>query len=74
MQTRFQILCTDGAWRFVFCRSLNSSNPLTRSSVIPTDHRGRAYVSHGPTQPPKDLAYFTEHANGATVRTEQPIP
>ena len=74
MQTRFQILCTDGAWRYVFCRSLNGSDRLTRSAVISTENRGRAYVSHGPTQPARDLEYFTEHANGATVRTEQPIP
>jgi hypothetical protein len=72
--TRFQILCRDGVWRFVFCRSLNSTDRHTGSALIPTEARARAYLSYGDTQPEKDLAYFTEHANGAAVRTEQPIP
>ena len=72
--TRFQILCADNLWRYVFCRSLNGSNQLTRSSVIPTETRAKAYVSYGAEQPDKDLVYFTEHANGRTVRTEQPMP
>jgi hypothetical protein len=72
--TRFQILCKDGAWRYVFCRSLNSSDPLTGSQVIPTEYAHKAYKSFGADFAAKSLEYFAEHANGAQVRYEIPIP
>jgi hypothetical protein len=68
-RTRFQVLCADNVWRYVFCRSMNGGSPLTRSEIIPTETRQKAYVG---TE--KDLAYFQEHSNHAPIRAEQPIP
>ena len=72
--TRFQILCKDGAWRYVFCRSGNSTNPQTGSSIIPTDDRDKAYVAHSQAQADKDLAYFVAHGNGRIVELERVVP
>lgn len=66
--TRFQILCKDNVWRWVFCRSQNTRDLQTGSQVIATEREDGAYVSYGPTQPEKDLDYFLSHANGAQVR------
>jgi hypothetical protein len=74
MKTRFQILCKDGLWRYVFCRSGNSSDAKTGSAIITTEAPSRAYVSHGETQHARDLEYFASHANGAQVRYEIPVP
>ncbi len=72
--TSFQVLCKDGLWRWVFCRSLNGSDAKTGSAVISTESYNRAFKSYGHTQAAKDLEYFTEHANGAQVRFEIPTP
>jgi len=64
---RFLIKCTDGQMRFVFCRSLNTRDSQTASSVIATESRERAYVAYCAEQAERDLAYFTEHSRGAAV-------
>lgn len=64
---RFLITCQDGKARFVFCRSMNSRDTQTASSVIATESRERAYVAYCAEQAERDLAYFTEHSHGAAV-------
>lgn len=66
--TRFQILCPDGQWRYVFCRSVNSTDPVTGCAVISTEARGRAFVAYSATQAEKDREFFTESAHGAAIR------
>lgn len=62
---RLQIQDLKGNWRFIFCKSGNSSSKETGSSVIPTDDKKKALYSDG-----DNLAYFTRHANGRPVREE----
>jgi hypothetical protein len=66
--TRFQILCSDRVWRFIFCRSLNTTNLQTFSSLVATESKDRAFVAYGEEYAAKSMAYFTEYANGAPVR------
>ena len=70
MKTRFKILCADNVWRFVFCRSLNGYDAKTKSGVISTECRGRAYVSFSDEQATRDAEYFKQHAHGLEVKRE----
>jgi len=66
---RFEIFCTDGKWRFVFCRAMNGGfDPLTDSAVITTERKGNAYEAFYEDQARKDMAYFSEHSHGGAVR------
>lgn len=62
--TRYTVQCLDGKTRFVFCRSINSSSPLTGSQIIPTEDRAKAFSDYNGDS----LNYFTTHANGAPIK------
>lgn len=67
---RFQILCLDGVWRWVFCRAMNGANdPRTASAIVTTDRKQSAFVAWGETAIADSLAYFAQHSHGRTVRT-----
>jgi hypothetical protein len=66
---RFEILCTDNKWRYVFCRAMNGGYDFaTDSAVITTERKANAYASYSEEQASKDMAYFSEHSHGAVVR------
>lgn len=70
MNIRFRIKCPDGVARYVFCRSLNGYDKHTRSGVITTECRDRAYQAFSFEQAEKDKAYFGEHSHGLLVEIE----
>ena len=65
---KLQIKTLSGVWHYVFCRSLNSTDPETGSAIIHTTLRSKALDARG-----DNLEYITRHANGREVRTE-PAP
>ena len=69
---RYEIKCTDGIWRFIFCRAMNGGYDFkTNSAIITTDVRARAFTAYNTESVAGDVKYFEEHSHGLPVRVAQ---
>ena len=63
----FEVLTLAGEWEPLFCRSLNSTDPETGSSLIACK-TAKPYACYGQTGAAENLAYFARHGGADRVR------
>lgn len=64
----FEVITITGEWKPVFCRSGNSIDPETGSSVIACSPSGRPFECYGEEAAQDSLAYFSRFAGLGKVR------